>query len=140
MTHPTKPCAGCPFRRDIKPGYLGGSPLTCYVGQISGPFILACHMSSEYSSKPDESCLEMPQCAGAAIFRANVGVAEKMPKAFHRLPHDYASVFATFAEFFAHHTKTKVRWAEKYLQIFTPAYWLHREINDNRAISLKVKK
>lgn len=100
MNQHTSPCSGCPFRRDIKPGELGGSPAETYVGQIVLPFWLPCHMSPNYQGK-ESKATEVCQCAGAAIFRANIGIVP--PRPLLALPRDTDKVFSTLADFYAHH-------------------------------------
>lgn len=101
-----KACPECPFNRKCKPGTLGGSSVETYVGQINGPFTLACHMHCDFSD-PNWNELSKykntPQCAGAAIMRSNLGIADRMPAALPRLPADRENVFATMSEFARHH-------------------------------------
>ena len=97
-----KPCAECPFRRDIEPGFLGGSPVETYLGQILLPFWLPCHRSRNYAGKASQFD-EVDQCRGAAILRANIGVADLMPDELIKLPPDTRRVFPTLAAFYAHH-------------------------------------
>lgn len=120
-----KPCDECPFRRDIEPGFLGGSPAGVYVGRTLGPFILNCHKAPGYRLNPrDPNGL---QCAGGAIFRANIGVAEIMPGAILTLEPDAEIVFTSAAEFLAHHQGMTIDEAEEYLREHTPAMHLQAE-------------
>lgn len=97
-----KPCRDCPFTRACPPGKLGGSSALTFVGQVHGPFWLPCHSHTNYADPNWKTDISKPQCAGAAMFRANVGVAELMPDGLLAATPD-ASVFASAAEFLAHH-------------------------------------
>lgn len=120
------PCSECPFSKTVKPGTLGGSPVDTYVGQIEGPFHLACHMAPGYTQENGGS-LDTPQCAGAAIFRANLGLSDKMPDPLLKLPPGDES-FASHAEFVAHHCEVPVAEAESVLTWKTPADCLRLEM------------
>lgn len=113
-----KPCPDCPFSRECEPGALGGSTPDVYIGQIHGPFALPCHKHCDFSD-PDwkSKSFGVPQCAGAAVFRTHVGVADKMPKEMPILPAN-SVVFRDEAEFLAHHTSMQELMAKTLL---TPA-------------------
>jgi len=126
----TKPCKECPFAKNnnlkgFKPG--GADPLV-YVGQSEGPFWLPCHMEKEYNGK-DTDPSKVNQCAGAAIYRANVGVASKMPEKILALPEDKDNVFNTHAELYAHYTKTPLEIAEQLLTKDIVKSLMHLEMN-----------
>ena len=107
-----KPCKECPFARTIEPGRLGGSPPEVYVGQAVLPFWLPCHESANYEGKASD-VNQVQECHGAAIFRANIKdriIADN--DALLHLPEDRESVFASLAEFYAHHHGISVRVAE----------------------------
>lgn len=91
MNQHKKPCAECPFRRGIKPGFLGGSPVETYIGQSVLPFWLPCHCDENYKHKASKID-EVTQCAGTAIFRSNLGVAPLMPDSLLNLPADKESI------------------------------------------------
>ena len=121
-----KPCKSCPFSRKVTPGELGGSPASKFIGQVFGPFWLPCHCSPGYEgnrSNPKHS-----QCAGAAIFRANIGRAELLPPQLHKLPADAELVFASAAEFLAHHAGVTVEDAAGVLRLIPPAVLLKAEL------------
>lgn len=102
--NPQRACAECPFNREITPGTLGGSPVETYVGQIVGPFWLPCHLHSDFDDPAWKDDLTKPQCAGAAIFRANLGIEQAMPAGLHRLPAGSdPHVFVSLQDFVAHH-------------------------------------
>lgn len=99
-----KPCPECPFSRKVTPGALGGSPPEKYIGQSIGPYKLPCH--KHYVNDPEwrrEDTITTPDCIGAAIFRANIGVGHLLPEVLLRMPPDKEAVFANHAEFLAHH-------------------------------------
>lgn len=101
-----KACSSCPFSRQCEPGGLGGSPIEVYLGQILGPFFLPCHAAKGYKGNDTPLSPEHMQCAGAAIFRANIGVGEAMPNPLLKLPKESDSnVFDSLGEFIHHHTK-----------------------------------
>lgn len=86
----THPCSDCPFARSSIKGWLGGSTAEEYlvIGHSDEP--IACHMHDNQ------------QCAGAAMYRANVMKLPRNKEAL-RLPAECKSVFATPMEFLAHH-------------------------------------
>lgn len=100
-TSVSKPCPTCPFRRDVKPGELGGSPIGMFIGQVNGPFWLPCQTCTNYDDPNWKSDYSKPQCAGAATFRSNMGWRGSPSLAL--LPPDRTLVFGNFAEFVAHH-------------------------------------
>ena len=87
------PCGECPFSRQCTPGGTGGADPTVYVGQAQGAFWLPCHMDKDYNK---ESALDnagmIAQCAGAAVYRANVGIDARIPSALLHLPEDHFTV------------------------------------------------
>ena len=119
MKQRTKPCKECPFSRTniLKGENPGGSPPFVYIGQSQGPFWLPCHMEKAYEGKETEP-KAVSQCAGAAIYRANLGIAERMPAQMLRLPEDKEAVFASHAEFLAHYQGVPVEMAADFIQSF----------------------
>ncbi len=85
-----KPCSDCPWRRTSLNGWLGGSTIGDWIQVAHSDRRIACHV------------IENQQCAGAAIYRANVG---KLPRGrtIIVLKKDMNAVFATPAEFAEHH-------------------------------------
>jgi hypothetical protein len=133
-----KPCKECPFARHVRPGTTGGSPPETFVGQAYGPFLLACHLPEEYHKDQwDEANL---QCAGANIFRANVGRADKMPPAMLRCQPDTEAVFATPAELIAHHRETSVREAEERLMLIGVITLMRLELEDPKCRDMNAAK
>jgi hypothetical protein len=111
----TKPCKECPFARNntLTGSKPGGADPTVYIGQSMGPFWLPCHMEKEYEGKktsPDK----VNQCAGAAIYRANVN-APKMPDEMLALHEDKETVFGSHAEFYAHYEGVSIKEAKRIL-------------------------
>jgi hypothetical protein len=85
-----KPCTDCPWARTALPGWLGGSTAEEWVQCAHADGTIACHVH------------EGAQCAGAAIYRANMVKLPRDPDAL-RLPANRALVFATPDEFRNHH-------------------------------------
>jgi hypothetical protein len=113
-----KPCKECPFKREntLEGEKPGGSSPEVYIGQAQGPFWLPCHMDPAYKDKKsDPTCVD--QCAGAAIFRANVEgqLRYKLPEQLMFLQKDTALVFASFEEFYAHYKNISRQEAKKIL-------------------------
>lgn len=122
------PCAECPWSKNVTPGALGGSTPDVYIGQAYGPFILPCHMACDFSDPDWKSKVNTTaQCAGAASFRASVGVAEALPDALHKLePHP--DVFKTPGEFVAHHCKVGIAAANMVLALSPPSTLMRRQL------------
>ena len=90
----TIPCADCPFGRESLPGWTGTMPPEEWISGAHGEMEADCHAVSNQ------------QCAGLAIYRANVCKAVRDPDAL-RLPADPVRVFATPAEFLQHHKRKR---------------------------------
>lgn len=120
-----KPCQKCPFARQSTPGAMGGSDPMVFIGQAYGPYRLNCHMAEGYEQDPD--CMSA-QCAGAAIFRANVDRAKLMPAVLLALPKDTETVFADAAELLAHHSRRSLPMARAFLDIVTPEELMRAEL------------
>lgn len=86
----TRPCSDCPFRRDAVPGWLGGSSAHDWVNAVHGEARVECHTVLNW------------QCAGTAIYRANVCKVPREPSQLV-LPADKGTVFASADGFLAHH-------------------------------------
>ncbi len=120
MKQRTRPCDTCPFARTTAPKTLGGSSPETFVGQANGKFIIPCHCHIDYSD-PDwrlNSVTNASQCAGAAIFRANLVIQQD--GGLVKLPKDTETVFASFAEFHAHHREITVAESAVFLKTMTP--------------------
>lgn len=85
----TNPCADCPWARTALQGWLGSLTMDEWLEAAHGETRLDCHTISNQ------------QCAGGAIYRANVYKSPRDP-ALLRLPADRQKVF-TFGEFRQHH-------------------------------------
>lgn len=123
-----KPCQECPFSRAVEPGTVGGSDPTTYVGQLCGPFLLCCHMDPGYSQTPGDQP-GVAHCAGAAIMRANMGLAFLMPPALHALPPNPELVFDKFEELVAHHLQVPIEEAKEILEDRPPEKLLRIELS-----------
>ncbi len=140
MKNVQNPCPACPFSRAVAPGALGGSPISKYVGQIIGPFVLPCHKHCDFDDPQwREKSIETPQCAGAAIFRANLGVNKLLPPALHKMPEDRETVFGSLTEFVQHHLQCDHLTAIAYLVDHPPMDMLRRELSSKRVIHFEVK-
>lgn len=87
-----KPCSDCPFRRDALAGWLGGQTPEHFMRLAMSDSPEPCHATIG------------PQCAGIAIFRANICKVPRDPEVL-QLPRDKEAVFAWPNEFIEHHTK-----------------------------------
>lgn len=88
----TKPCSDCPFARTALPGWIAGSTAEEWIRMAHSETQFECHT------------LLGAQCAGSAIYRANVC---KKPRdgEILALPADRKIVFSTPIEFLNHHKK-----------------------------------
>ena len=106
------------------------SDLRC-IGQSIGPFLLPCHKDEDYAGGGKSENLDIVrQCAGAAIYRSNIGVAERFPAAFHHLPENHELVFSKPAEMIAKFREISVTSAEEVLKNEPPELLLQKELND----------
>lgn len=121
-----KACAECPFAKTTPCGDTGGADPGVYIGQAYGPFFLPCHMDPKYYE--NRRSPELLQCAGAASFRSNIGVAELMPDSILILPKETERVFATPEELLAHHLKIPLAMAKVFLMVTPPAKLLEEEL------------
>lgn len=103
-----QPCSQCPFRRKSMPGWLGDDTPEHFVEMAHGEENLPCHKTVDYTKHDwKERQVRGPkatahECAGAAIYRANV-LKEVRDRKVCRLPPDEKTVFATPKEFIKHH-------------------------------------
>lgn len=93
-----KPCSDCPWRRVALPGWLGTVTADDWIQAAHGEVRIDCH------TKRGTRAPFGPQCAGAAVYRANVC---KTPRDRNLLvlQENREKVFATPAEFLAHHRR-----------------------------------
>lgn len=137
MNQRQSPCSQCPFSSSVTPGYLGGSPVDTYIGQIVAGFWLPCHCAQSYRAK-ESDVNEVEQCAGAAIFRSNIGVAPQMPSGILTLPQS-TKAFQSMAHFVAHHTGTTLSEALDYVTPEKIRECMAKELN-NPAIRVQLKR
>jgi hypothetical protein len=103
------PCMACPFKRDSLAGYLGASSPEQFIETTMQDYSMPCHMTVDYENEHWEDDLDLAQqCTGAAIFFSNMC---KLSRDHDRmkLPPDTEAVFASTAEFIAHHNKGPAR-------------------------------
>lgn len=89
-----RPCSDCPWSRQAFPGWLGSISAEEWVRIAHGESLVDCHTRSG------------AQCAGIAIYQANVCKSPRDPRIL-KLPADRKAVFANPQEFCEHHTKKK---------------------------------
>jgi hypothetical protein len=87
------PCSDCPFRLNALPGWLGHETPDGFIAIAQSDGIYPCHTKIG------------PQCAGLAIFRANICKLPRDRRAL-RLPRDPLRIFASVAAFLSHHQIT----------------------------------
>lgn len=86
------PCSDCPWRRDSLPGWLGALKPDAWIEVAHGESRVDCHVITNQ------------QCAGVAVYRANVCKTPRDAKLL-QLPADRAKVFAWSTEFLEHHKR-----------------------------------
>ena len=97
-TQHTRPCGDCPFRRGSLKGWLGGHAPQEFMVFAMADGAYPCH------TRAGALGVSLIQCAGMAIFRANIGKLPRGRRAL-RLPQDKALVFGTPGEFLEHHSR-----------------------------------
>lgn len=85
-----RPCSDCPWSRDALPGWLGHLSAEQWLAEASSDRQIDCHV------------WDGAQCAGAAIYRANMAKLPRDPDVL-RLPRDPEAVFNHPDEFTQHH-------------------------------------
>lgn len=88
-----KPCADCPFAKTALNGWLGGETIEDWLQCIHTDTIINCH------------CTTNQQCAGAAIYRANVFKRVRSAEALALPPDDGKLVFSDDNAFRKHHSQ-----------------------------------
>jgi hypothetical protein len=88
------PCSDCPWSRKALRGWLGNMDADEWIRTAHGDGIIECHTTDK-------------QCAGGAIYRANVCKVPRDDRAL-RLKSDRIKVFATPMEFTDYHTQEDV--------------------------------
>lgn len=94
------PCNECPWWRESWAGHLGPYNAMQWTQLAHSDQPIACHLTitQEYSWEQEG----LRQCAGAAIYRANVCKSPRNPEVVV-LPADREAVFASSTEFVDHH-------------------------------------
>ncbi len=87
----TTPCSDCPFSRSALRGWLGSMTVDEWIQAAHGESLIDCHVTTNQ------------QCAGAAIYRANVCKSPRS-KDIITLPPNRKTCFASAMEFKQHHT------------------------------------
>jgi hypothetical protein len=85
------PCGDCPFTKAALNGWLGGTSIEEWIEILRSDRKIPCH------------AIRGPQCAGAAILRANICKSPR-DKTVLALPADRETVFGSLQEFEKHHT------------------------------------
>lgn len=93
----TKACSDCPWARTAVPGWLGERSAEQWLEAARSEARIDCHTRKE-------TRFTNWQCAGAAIFRANIA---KLPRDARllRLGSDRVRIFSNHEEFLAYHTR-----------------------------------
>jgi hypothetical protein len=89
-----KPCSDCPWARTALAGWLGDMTPQEWLQSAHGENLIECHT------------LLGAQCAGSAIYRANVCKSPRNPHVI-QLPKNTQIVFASPTEFKQHHIDKK---------------------------------
>jgi hypothetical protein len=121
-----KPCKECPYSKTVTPGALGGSDPEVYVGQGHGPFWLPCHKTCDFSDPNWKQDYSAQQCAGAAIYRANIERANIMPGSLHKLDKSDLA-FGSPEELYAHHKGISLEEATEHLKNRKPDMLMYIE-------------
>ena len=87
-----RPCSDCPWARASLPAWLGTATKEEWIQIAHGEYKVECHTRKDN------------QCAGLAIYRANVAKSVRDPSVLV-LPPDEKAVFSTPMEFLDHHAK-----------------------------------
>jgi|SRR6185437_9404474 len=90
----TSPCIDCPWARKSLKGWLGNSTAEEWLEYAHGEALIDCHTVSNQ------------QCAGSAIYRANICKSPRRQDVL-RLPPNRITVFGSRQEFLAHHITTE---------------------------------
>ncbi len=94
-TQHKSPCSDCPWARKAMPGWLGGFTIQTWLELAHSDSLIHCHTRDK-------------QCAGAAIFRANICKSSRDSEAL-TLPADRINVFSWDTEFEKHHKKVSLK-------------------------------
>lgn len=134
----TKPCKDCPFMAWTEPGALGGSEPEVYMGQIFGPFMLPCHKACDFDDPQwREKTVSTPQCAGAAMFRKNMGISDYLPEIIHSLDPE-GPVLDDPVKFYAHHKQISPEQALAELEQLPPQELLRHQLMRSSTIMFQL--
>lgn len=97
-----KPCNECPWRRDSIPTFLGPHDAEQWVEIAHSDSPIACHKTIRHSDEMWHD--DTKQCAGAAIYRANVGKSPRIREVAVGIA-NREDVFAAPTEFVQHHQR-----------------------------------
>lgn len=96
-----RPCVECPWLRTAVRGHLGPNTAEEWTEIAHTDSPIACHMTIDHNH---QDWPELRQCAGSAIFRANVFKEPRHPKVA-RAERDEQRVFSSDQEFIDHHER-----------------------------------
>jgi len=97
----SKPCNDCPWRYDSTEGWLGPYSARQWIDLANSDEAIACHETIQESGSWNGAF----QCAGAALYRGNVGKLPRDPEvAVMQEPGN--DCFISSMEFLEHHTDT----------------------------------
>lgn len=123
----TTPCDDCPFARTALRGWLGDASPAAWIAMAHGETRIECH------TRVGPGRVGF-QCVGAATYRANVCKMPRDPSQLRRPP-DPVAVFATPAEFRAHHTIEAPRMTPKPRQLGERQHHLLQSLATHRGWS-----
>lgn len=126
--------------RDGQHGEDGQVDSLRLVGQAEGPFLLPCHQSPGYEEDRQGNILRHRQCAGAATYRSNIGIADRFKPITHILPADHQMCYSSPAELVAGYEGITLEEAKKVLEQFPPEFLLQRELASSQARVYGAKK
>lgn len=115
-----KPCEDCPFRRTAVKGWLADQSPADYCQMAHSDDLIQCHTKKF----PDGNHV---QCAGAAIYRANVAKYCHPPNL--KLPGDKEVVFGSPVEFVEYHGRKKLT-LSKFRKLMLDAFRRRLELFD----------
>jgi hypothetical protein len=138
----TKPCENCPWRRKSLAGYLGASTPEAFLAAAidQNEHRMPCHVHVNYRASDWRDQVEVvPQCAGRAIFLANLDAIPKSKRIMRepQIKPDPKAVFTSGDEFLTHHKSkpklSKVRKKKKpdhdfFAELVLPADRVEAEI------------
>ena len=115
-----RPCSDCPFLRNAMPGWLGGHTIDQFVMGAHHGAVMDCHTRKKPLTVLALADAELDteiygqesqhwQCAGVAVYRANLCKRPRPGEGEHLLQgdKDTTTVFANPTEFIQHHSGIK---------------------------------